>query len=227
MPSANLPMRIFGPCRSAMMATSRPSVLRALAHEARALDVVGGAAVREVEADDVDARGEHPRQHSGVAAGGAERGDDLGGAWQGIPSGCAVRERDMLRELRPRRCGAAGATCGVASRRTRAARGALAGTPRGGAAGARSGPARLQHRHGRQRLALEELEERAARRSRCSEIRSAMPNLSIAATVSPPPAIENAATRRSPRRAPACRRRTRRTRTRRPGRSRRSCRPWR
>ena len=33
LPSANLPMRIFGPCRSAMIATSRPSLLRALAHQ--------------------------------------------------------------------------------------------------------------------------------------------------------------------------------------------------
>ena len=53
---------------------------RDFAHEPRALDVVGRGAVREVEAHDVDAGGEHAAQHVGLAAGGSERGDDLGGA---------------------------------------------------------------------------------------------------------------------------------------------------
>ena len=61
-----------------MMADLAAELLRAFAHEPRALDVVGGGAVREVEAHDVDARGEHARHDGGGAACRAERCDDLG-----------------------------------------------------------------------------------------------------------------------------------------------------
>ena len=43
-------------------------LLRALADATRALDVVGARPVREIEADDVHAGGEHPLQHGGIAA---------------------------------------------------------------------------------------------------------------------------------------------------------------
>ena len=61
LPSSNLPMRIFGPCRSAMIATSRPELCARL--RARASRARGGprGAVREIEAHDVDAGGEHAR----------------------------------------------------------------------------------------------------------------------------------------------------------------------
>ena len=39
--------------------------------------------MREIEAHDVDAGGEHSLQDGGVAAGGTERGDDLGVAGHG------------------------------------------------------------------------------------------------------------------------------------------------
>ena len=55
-----------------------------LAHEAGALHVVGRAPVREIEADDVDAGGDQAGERVGRAAGGAERGDDLGGAGHGV-----------------------------------------------------------------------------------------------------------------------------------------------
>ncbi len=42
--------------------------------------MVGGAAMREIEADDVDAGRDQPRERIGRAACGSERGDDLGGA---------------------------------------------------------------------------------------------------------------------------------------------------
>ena len=53
-------MRIFGPCRSAMIADFAARALRAISRtSSRALDVVGGGAVREIEAHDVHAGGEH------------------------------------------------------------------------------------------------------------------------------------------------------------------------
>ena len=67
-----------------MMATSRPRDCAALAHELRALLVVGGGAVREVEAHDVNARREHAGQHVRRAASGSDGGDDLGGAMHGL-----------------------------------------------------------------------------------------------------------------------------------------------
>jgi hypothetical protein len=54
-----------------------PELLRAFAHDARALDVVGRDAVREVEANDVDACGKQARQDGGRAARRPEGGDDL------------------------------------------------------------------------------------------------------------------------------------------------------
>ena len=45
--------------------------MRALAHQLRALHVVGRAAVREIEADDIRARGQHSLHHIRVAARGA------------------------------------------------------------------------------------------------------------------------------------------------------------
>ena len=57
--------------------------LRAFAHAPRVLDVVGRAAVREIEADDIHARREHPLQYLRVAARRTQRGDDLGVAWHG------------------------------------------------------------------------------------------------------------------------------------------------
>src|SRR5205085_12158465 len=52
----------------------------ALAHELRALHVVFGRAMREIEAHDVDAREEHAFEGGGVARGGPECRDDLGAA---------------------------------------------------------------------------------------------------------------------------------------------------
>ena len=99
LPSANLPTRIFGPCRSAMMPTSRPSLARrSRAPAARALDVVLARAVREVQAHDVDAGGDHALEHLAASLRrGAEGGDDLGGALHGSactiagPSRCGLR----------------------------------------------------------------------------------------------------------------------------------------
>ena len=66
-----------------MTATSRPSRLRAFADHSRTLDVVGRAAVREIEANDVDAGRQHPLQDRRIVAGGTEGGDDLGIARHG------------------------------------------------------------------------------------------------------------------------------------------------
>ena len=90
-----------------MIAISRPErAARSRARSRGALDVVGGGAVREVEAHDVDARGEHARQDFGLAAGGAERGDDLGrsghgqrGAGRGRSAACASSRTRDRREL--------------------------------------------------------------------------------------------------------------------------------
>ena len=61
---------------------------------ARALDMVGAGAVREVEAYDVDAGGEHAPQDLRVAAGGTERGDDFRGAeHRGNPVNAGARAR--------------------------------------------------------------------------------------------------------------------------------------
>jgi hypothetical protein len=51
-----------------MIATSRPSARATLADELREVDVVLARAVREIEPDDVSARGEHPPQHIRLAA---------------------------------------------------------------------------------------------------------------------------------------------------------------
>ncbi len=51
-----------------------------LAHLARRLCVLLGAAVREIEPHDVDAGDDHPLENRGVRARGPESGDDLGGA---------------------------------------------------------------------------------------------------------------------------------------------------
>ena len=45
LPPANLPTRIFGPCRSAMMAISRPSLCAASRTLPRTLDMIGALAV--------------------------------------------------------------------------------------------------------------------------------------------------------------------------------------
>ena len=63
------------------LATERP---RGVPHKARALLVIGGGAVREVETHDVDARCEHAIEHVLRAAGRAQRRDDLGGALHSI-----------------------------------------------------------------------------------------------------------------------------------------------
>ena len=78
LPSSNLPTRIFGPCRSAMIATSCRRAWRRLAHQRGAVDVVLRRAVREVEAHHVDAGADHPLEHLGRGRRGAEGGDDLG-----------------------------------------------------------------------------------------------------------------------------------------------------
>ncbi len=56
---------------------------RAFADAPGVLDVVRGTAVREIEADDIHARGEHSLQHVRVAACRTEGRDDLGVAWHG------------------------------------------------------------------------------------------------------------------------------------------------
>ena len=53
-----------------------------LAHEPRALELILGRPMREVEAYDIDAGCNHSMQYSGIAARGTERGDDFGGAGQ-------------------------------------------------------------------------------------------------------------------------------------------------
>src|SRR5205807_8849608 len=63
------------------LAAERP---RRVPHKARALLVVGGGAVREVEPQDVDTCGEHAVQHVLRAAGRAQRRDDLGRALHSI-----------------------------------------------------------------------------------------------------------------------------------------------
>ena len=63
------------------LAAERP---RRVAHQARALLVVGRGAVREVEPHDIHARCEHAVQHVLRAAGRAQRRDDLGGALHSI-----------------------------------------------------------------------------------------------------------------------------------------------
>ena len=174
-------------------------LLRALAHDARALDVVGGGAVREVEAHDVDAGGEHARHDGGRAAGGTERCDDLGGArhFMGI---LVVVGRDsepaMLREF---------------------ARIAIRAAQQSGA--------RFEHRHGGQRLAFEEFEERAAAGRDVADAVGEAELGDRRERVAAARDRERVARRRSPPRSPSCRPRMPRTRTRRPGRSRRSCRP--
>src|SRR3546814_3915399 len=47
--------------------------------------LVVGSAVREVQAHDIDARGEHAAQHRGLVGRRAEGGNNLGAADHGIP----------------------------------------------------------------------------------------------------------------------------------------------
>ena len=149
-------------------------------------------------------------------------------------------ERDMLRQIGGRRRGGAAQAAATEGRRgvratPRAARKKAAPAGHGLAgAGAPPAPRRrvspgagLQHRHGRQRLALEELEERAARGRDVGDAVGDAELVDRRERVAAAGDRERARTRRSRRRAPWCRRRTRRTRTRRPDRSRRWCRPWR
>ena len=147
-----------------MIATSRPSLLRAFAHEVRALDVVGGGAVREIEAHDVDAGGEHPLQDVGVAGRGAERGDDLGVAWHGVPCRRTLMvDRACYGNSPSRRRAASLADLALrpTGRSVRAAPLDARDARRAASVDPQPAP-RFQHRHRRQRLALEELEERAA-----------------------------------------------------------------
>ncbi len=60
-----------------------PQRARGVANHARASFVIGGDAVREIQAHDVDAGGEHAREDVRRIAGRAERGDDLGCALHG------------------------------------------------------------------------------------------------------------------------------------------------
>ena len=83
-PSANVSMRIFGPCRSARMPTSRPAASRGLAHRVGAGAMIVRLAVRKVQANHVDAFGDDLLEHARRIGGGAEGGDDLGAAEGGI-----------------------------------------------------------------------------------------------------------------------------------------------
>src|SRR5208283_91730 len=58
--------------------------LRRPAHELGALLVIGRGAVRKVESDDVDTRGQHAGQYVLGTARGSDGGDDLGGALHGF-----------------------------------------------------------------------------------------------------------------------------------------------
>ncbi len=62
LPSSNLPTRIFGPCRSAMMRDCAAEPASRVAHHAGARLVIGGGAVREIQSHDVDAGAEHARR---------------------------------------------------------------------------------------------------------------------------------------------------------------------
>ena len=119
-----------------------PLRARDLAHELRAIHVIGCVAVREIEPHDVDAGGEHAPQHLRLAACGTERGDDLGGAGHGLGSQAV-----------------GGAGAGAADRRA-----AQCDEGSASAAGAltRLAAALLEHLDRGQRPAFEELEERAA-----------------------------------------------------------------
>ena len=146
-----------------MIATSLPAALRHLAHQRRAVDVVLRLAVREVQAHHVDAGADHALEHLGRARGGAEGGDDLGGAGHGsLRLGCCDYRGAVLQAAR-----ATGMTVMPVRARRRGSRRPAASCP----------PAP----RGRRR-----------RRSRCSRRRFSMPYLAIAASVSPPPAMLNA-----------------------------------
>ena len=73
--------------------------LRRVAHQLCALQVIGRGAVREIQAHDVDAGGDHPRQDIETAACGAKRGHDLGRSLHERSLGSSVRNR-----LGVRRC---------------------------------------------------------------------------------------------------------------------------
>ena len=60
-----------------------PGAVGGVAHAARRLGVLLGAAVGEVQARDVHAGLDHPDEHLGLARGGADRGDDLRAAHVG------------------------------------------------------------------------------------------------------------------------------------------------
>ena len=76
--SASLPMRIFGPDRSAMMAMRRPTRLRGRAQVLDDLPVAGEVAVREVQPRDVHARLDQLDHDLRRLRRGADGGDDLG-----------------------------------------------------------------------------------------------------------------------------------------------------
>ena len=101
LPSANLPTRIFGPCRSAMIATSRPSALRARRAPAAARSTWSEAAPCEKLRRTTSTPAASMRDRTaGSAAGGTERGDDLGGACHRIdPLMRAAMDARMLREI--------------------------------------------------------------------------------------------------------------------------------
>ena len=60
-----------------MTPTVRPTLLHGLAQQGDALAVIVGGAVGEVQAHDIDAGGDHARQHVRLRTGGAKGGDDF------------------------------------------------------------------------------------------------------------------------------------------------------
>ena len=85
LPCSNLPMRIFGPCRSTMMPDGAAELTRDLAHQLGALRRDRRAVPwREVHTHHVHARGNDAREHLAVGAGRAEGGDDLGASLHGL-----------------------------------------------------------------------------------------------------------------------------------------------
>ena len=87
----------------------------------RALVWSSRGAMREIEAHDIDAGGEHSRQHVRRAAGGTERGDDLGGAlhWAPVLSAEIARASAAARVLRASRPRAASCLRGIRGTRRR------------------------------------------------------------------------------------------------------------
>ena len=92
-PSANVPMRSFGPCRSSSTPIGRPTSLSIERISVEPLLVVVVRAVAEVEPEHVGAGANQRFDGGAVGARGAEGGDDLGVAG-GVVIGC-------LRWMRP------------------------------------------------------------------------------------------------------------------------------